>query len=154
MTTMLEAVNDTARNELMRGKPVNLLDVMVYAQPAEGSREIAIDCRLSTELGTTPEWLANELGKIREACEYTAQDSSEDSRDVMRTTVRRRGGGFCVWMVSWPAVVLWGNFIGVDFEQFIDKSVMDAETLERVGLRMDAVKKSMGVIERRLLGGG
>jgi hypothetical protein len=152
---MLDAVNDAARSSLMPGITINLLEVMVFVRPFDSSQELRIDCRLSSQLGNNPEWLRNELAKIREAGEQAAEDFPEDSRDVICTRVNRRDGdGFCVWMLSWPTVMLWENFMGVDYEDFIDKSVMDAETRMRVGMRMDVVKESMCVIVRRLLGGG
>lgn len=151
MTTVYEAANDSAKSELASGNIVSLLDVTVMIVPIDESPGVGMTFDLASPFGPGPAWLTESLGKIRHLCEDAAADFSEDSVDVMRTTLRRRGGCFCVWSLSYPSSMMPDGFMCVDGEHCIDPSVLDAESAERVRGRISAVNEEMGRMVRRLL---
>jgi hypothetical protein len=153
MTTVYEAANDSAKSRLVTGNVVSLLDVTVMAVPADRSQGIRVSIEFTTPFETGPAWLTESVGKIRHLCEDAAADFSEDSMDVMRTTLRRRSGSFCIWAVSVPSSMVADGFMCVDEERYIDSSVLDAESAERVRVRLSAVNEEMGRVMRRLLSG-
>jgi len=151
MTTVFEAANDSAKSELASGNVVSLLDVTIMIVPMDKSPGVGVTYELASPFGTGPAWLTESQGKIRHLCEEAAADFSEDSVDVMRTTLRRRGGSFCVWSLSYPSSMMPDGFMCIDGEHCIDPSVLDAESDERVRGRISAVNEEMGRMVMRLL---
>ncbi len=92
MTTVYEATNDSAKGELAAGNVVSLLDVTIMIMPIDESPGVGVTFGIASPFGPGPAWLTESLEKIRHLCEEAAADFSEDSVDVMRTTLRRRGG--------------------------------------------------------------
>ncbi len=136
---------------LLEGKGVCLLEAGVVIQPVITGRGSTVVSRFNTPLGKDPQWLADDLAFIRAACADAGRDISEDSLEVIQTTIQRRGKDFSLWVLSWPAMMLMNNgSLSIDVEQFVNRSVMDAGTLARVEQRMRRVKERMTGILRRM----
>jgi hypothetical protein len=136
---------------LLEGKGINLLEAGVLVQQDTPAGNCRIVSRFITPLGKDPQWLADELGILRDICAGAGSDISPDSLDVIRTTIQRRGKDFSLWALSWPVLMLMNNgSLSIDTEQFVYWSVMDSDTLAGVEQRMRLVKDKMTGILRRV----
>jgi hypothetical protein len=141
---LIQSLDDGTRRMLLEGKGITLLEAGVLIQPDTTDGNSRIVSRFITPLGKDPRWLADELGRLRDICADAGSDVSPDSREVIRTTIQRRGKEFSLWALSWPALMLMNNgSLSIDTEHFVYRSVMDSDTLARVELRMRRVKEKM-----------
>ena len=150
MRALFQSLDDRARRMLLEGKSITLLEAGVLVQLDTMAGTCRFVSRFITPLGKDPPWLADELGVLRDLCTDAGSDISPDSREVIRSTIQRRGKDFSLWALSWPALMLMNNgSLSIDNEQFVHRSLMDSDTLAGVERRMRVVKEKMAGILRR-----
>jgi hypothetical protein len=174
MTTILDVVNDDAKEDLVRGNIIELISMNVQYPPAhhDGEAENPGDKTwfLSTAFENEPPWLAEEMEKIRVTCNHAGDDLKgplhkamlEARQEQVRTIkeLRKFEGleqflpyvmtGVNVWELVWTAWIDDDGIFYSECEEWIDESVIDRETCILVRERMERVNDEMRWVTGKL----